>query len=149
MYSTQFSLNFTFVSSFLFLFFSRWRDANFDILVFRFLGGKKKAYPMSSRCLGRNGEMECGSGMFGSGPGPMSKDHLGVYWGGGRLFQMFVGFFVGGGMRLARQYVELFMLFLKLQGSTVGFFFGMAIMSRAVGGTLILFFSSSWFLGFV
>lgn len=66
--------------------------------------------------------MECGSGMFGSGPGPMSKDHLGVYWGGGRLFQMFVGFFVGGGMRLARQYVELFMLFLKLQGLTVGFF---------------------------
>lgn len=42
--------------------------------------------------------------MFGSVPGLMSKDHLGVYWGGGRLFQMFVGFFVGGdGMRLARQ----------------------------------------------
>lgn len=57
------------------------------------------------------------SGMFGSGPGPVGKDRSGVNWGGGRLFQMFVFFFVGGVQSFRATF------FLALRGITVGFFF--------------------------
>lgn len=89
----EFYLRFFFFS-FSLLFFYVW------MRVFIFLlsktGVKKNGIPnTSSHVRGEqgNGGDDVWSGMFGSGPGPMSKDHSGVYWGGGRLFQMFVVFF--------------------------------------------------------